>query len=129
MDKVLGLVSLNPIVKCYVCYYVWVNVVINKVSLLLSEIMVTWIFGHYHIVHEMHSLWFAWKVTNDTIHKFFVNSNFSSYSVMKLGVAFAKTKTYQLRWFVFIMEVETSSWYVLRVKTYWTGPLWDLLFS
>ena len=61
----LGLVPLNPIVWCYVCYYVWhyvwLNVVINKVSLLLlSKIMVTWIFGHYHIVHEIHSMWFMW---------------------------------------------------------------------
>ena len=23
--------------------------------------MVTWIFGHYHIVHEMHSMWFSHK--------------------------------------------------------------------
>ena len=62
--KVLGLVPLNPIVWCYVCYYVWhyvwLNVVINKVSLLLSKIMVIWIFGHYHIVHEIHSMWFIW---------------------------------------------------------------------
>ena len=62
---VLGLVPLNPIVWCYVCYYVWhyvrLNVVINKVSLLfLSKILVTWIFRHYHIVHEMHSMWFMW---------------------------------------------------------------------
>ena len=21
--------------------------------------MVTWIFGHYHVVHEMHSMWFS----------------------------------------------------------------------
>ena len=62
LNKLLGLVPLNPIIWCYVCYYVWhyvwLNVVINKVSLLLSKIMVTWIFGHYHIVHEMHSMWF-----------------------------------------------------------------------
>ena len=62
--KVLGLVLLNPIVWCYVCYYVWhyvwLNVVINKFFLLLSKIMVIWIFGHYHIVHEMHSMWFIW---------------------------------------------------------------------
>ena len=59
--NLLGLVPLNPIVWCYVCYYVWLNVVINKVSLLLlSKIMVTWIFGYYHIVHEMHSMWFMW---------------------------------------------------------------------
>ena len=44
----------------YVWNYVWLDVVINKVSLLLSKIMVTWIFGHYHIVHEMHSMWFTW---------------------------------------------------------------------
>ena len=56
----LGLVPLNPIVWCYVCYYVWHNVVINKVSLVLSKIMVTWIFGHYHIVYKMHSMWFMW---------------------------------------------------------------------
>ena len=31
---------------------------------------------------------------------------------MKLGISFAKTITYQLRWFVIFMEVETSSWYV-----------------
>ena len=31
---------------------------------------------------------------------------------MKLGISFAKTITYQLRWFVMFMEVETSSWYV-----------------
>ena len=61
MKKLLGLVPLNPIVWYYECYYVWLNVVINKVSLLLlSKIMVTWIFGHYHIVHEMHSMWFMW---------------------------------------------------------------------
>ena len=54
------------------------NNVINKFVLLLSEIMVTWIFGHYHIVHEMHSMWFMWKVTEDINHKFFVNSEFSS---------------------------------------------------
>ena len=60
----LGLMPLNPIVWCYVCFYVWhyvwLNVMINKVSLLLSKIMVTWIFGYYHIVHEMHSMWFMW---------------------------------------------------------------------
>ena len=58
----LGLVPLNPIVWCYVWYYVWhvvwLNIVINKFVLLLFEIMVTWIFRHYHIVHEMHSMWF-----------------------------------------------------------------------
>ena len=31
---------------------------------------------------------------------------------MKLGISSAKTITYNLRWFVLIMEVETSSWYV-----------------
>ena len=64
MKSLLGLVPLNPIVWCYVCYYVWhyvwLNVVINKIFLLLSKIMVTWIFGHYYIVHEMHSMWFMW---------------------------------------------------------------------
>ena len=79
---VLGLVPLNPIVWCYVWYYVWhyvwLNIVINKVVLLLSEITVTWIFGHYHIVHEMHSMWFMWKVTEDINYKFFVNLEFSS---------------------------------------------------
>ena len=63
-DLLLGLVSLNPIVSCYVWHYVWhyvwLNVVSNKVVLLLSKIMVIWIFGHYHIVHEMHSMWFLW---------------------------------------------------------------------
>ena len=68
----LGLVPLNPIVWCYVHYYVWLNVVINKVTLLLSKMMVTWIFEHYHIVHEMHNMWFMWKVTEDINHKFFV---------------------------------------------------------
>ena len=56
----LGLVPLNPVVWCYVWHYIWLNVVINKVVLLLSKIMVTWIFGHYHIVYEMHSMWFMW---------------------------------------------------------------------
>ena len=56
MPTLLGLVSLNFIVWCYV----WLNVVVNKVILLLSKIMVTWIFGHYHIVHEMHIMWFMW---------------------------------------------------------------------
>ena len=78
----LGLVPLNPIVWCYVWYYVWhyvwLNIVINKFVLLLSEIMVIWIFRHYHIVHEMHSMWFMWKVTEDINYKFFVNSEFSS---------------------------------------------------
>ena len=49
---------------------------INKVALLLSKIMVTWIFGHYYIVHEMHSMWFMWNVTENINHKFFVNSEF-----------------------------------------------------
>ena len=31
---------------------------------------------------------------------------------MKLGISSMKIITYQLRWFVLIMEVETSSWYV-----------------
>ena len=31
---------------------------------------------------------------------------------MKLDISSAKTITYQLRWFVFIMKVKTSSWYV-----------------
>ena len=83
---VLGLVPLNPIVWCYVWYYVWhyvwhdvwLNIVINKLVLLLSEIIVTWIFRHYHIVHEMHSMWFMWKVIEDINYKFFVNLEFSS---------------------------------------------------
>ena len=86
MSNVLGLVPLNPIVWSYVWYYVWhyvwhdvwLNIVINKFVLLLSEIMVTWIFRHYHIVHEMHSMWFMWKVIEDINYKFFVNSEFSS---------------------------------------------------
>ena len=53
---VLGLVPLNLIVW----HYVWPNVVVNKVVLLLSKIMVTWIFWLYHIFHEMHSMWFMW---------------------------------------------------------------------
>ena len=57
--EMLGLVPLNPIVWCYVGHYVWLNVVINKVVLLLSKIIVTWIFGHYNIVHEMHSIRFS----------------------------------------------------------------------
>ena len=71
--NMLGCVPLNPIVWCYVWYYVWLNVMINKVVLLLSKIMVTWIFGYYHIIHEIHSMWFMWKVTEDINHKFFVN--------------------------------------------------------
>ena len=78
LSVMLGLVPLNPIVWCYVLHYVWhdvwLNIVINKVVLLLSEIMVT--FGNYHIVHEMHSVWFMWKVTEDINHKFFVNSEY-----------------------------------------------------
>ena len=53
--SLLGLMPLNLIVWCYV----WLNVVINKVILLLSKIMVTWIFRHYHIAYEMHSMWFS----------------------------------------------------------------------
>ena len=49
---------------------------INKVALLLSKMIVTWIFGQYHLVHEMHSMWFMWKVIEDINHKFFVNSEF-----------------------------------------------------
>ena len=60
----LGLVPLNLIVWCYVWHYVWhyvwINVLINKVVILLSKMMVTWIFGHYHIAHEMRSMWFLW---------------------------------------------------------------------
>ena len=78
--KLLELVSLNPIVWYYVWYYVWhyvrLNIVIDKVVLLLSKIIVTWIFEHYYIVHEMHSMWFMWKVIEDINHKFFVNSEF-----------------------------------------------------
>ena len=66
-------------IMCDIMYdMMYDNNVINKFVLLLSEIMVTWIFGHYHIVHEMHSMWFMWKVTEDINHKFFVNSEFSS---------------------------------------------------
>ena len=36
-------------------------------------------------------------VTEDIDHKFFVNSEVRSYSVMKVGVSSAKTITYQLR--------------------------------
>ena len=36
--------------------------------------MVTWIFGHYHIVHGMHSI--SDLVIEDINHKFFVNSEF-----------------------------------------------------
>ena len=75
-ELLLGYVPLNPIVWCYVKYYVWLIVVINKVVLLLSKILVTWIFGYYHIVHKMYSMWFMWKVTEDINHKFFVNSEF-----------------------------------------------------
>ena len=53
--SLLGLIPLNLIVWCYV----WLNVVINKVVLLLSKIMVTWIFRHYHIAYEMYSMWFS----------------------------------------------------------------------
>ena len=31
---------------------------------------------HYHIIHEMHSMWFMLKVTEDINHKFFINSEF-----------------------------------------------------
>ena len=62
--ELLRLMPLNSIVWYYVWYYVWtyvwLNVVINKVFLLLSKIMVTWIFRHYHIVYEMHNMWFMW---------------------------------------------------------------------
>ena len=54
--RLLGYVPLNPIVL----YYVWLNVVINKIILLLSKIMVIWIFRHYHIAYEMHNMWFIW---------------------------------------------------------------------
>ena len=57
--NMLGFVLLNPIVWCYLWHYVWFNVVINKIVLLLSKIMVTWIFGHYYIVHKMHNMWFC----------------------------------------------------------------------
>ena len=60
MYVLLGCVPLNPIVWCYVWHYLWLNVMINKVVLLLSKIMVTLILGHYHMVHEMHSMWFMW---------------------------------------------------------------------
>ena len=38
--------------------------------------MVTWIYGQYRIVHEVHSMWFMWKVIEDINHKFFVNLEF-----------------------------------------------------
>ena len=65
-------------ILCVTLCMSWLNIVINKFVLLLSEIMVTWIFRHHHIVHEMHSIWFMWKVTEDINYKFFVNSEFSS---------------------------------------------------
>ena len=55
----LGYMPLNIIVWRYVWHYLLLKVVINKVVLLLSKIMVTWIFGHYHIAHEMHNMWFS----------------------------------------------------------------------
>ena len=68
------------VILCMTLCMTWcmTNILINKVVLLLSEIMVTWISEHYHIVHEMHSMWFMWKVTEDINHKFFVNSKYSS---------------------------------------------------
>ena len=48
-------------------------------------------------------------VTEDINYKFLVNSKHSSQSVMKLGVSSTKTITHQLRRFVLIIEVETSS--------------------
>ena len=45
-----------------------------------------------YIVCDLYDL-----VTEYINHKFFVNSEFSSLSVMKLGVSSAKTITYQLR--------------------------------
>ena len=60
-----------------------------------------------YIIYDLCNL-----VTEDINHKFLVNLKRSSLSVMKLGVSSAKTITYQLRLFVLIMEVETSSWYV-----------------
>ena len=31
----------------------------HYLDIIMSKIMVTWIFGHYHIVLEMHSMWFG----------------------------------------------------------------------
>ena len=67
---------------------------IDKVVLLLSKIMVTWIFGHYHIVHEMHSMWFMWKVTEDINHRFFVNSEF--YFVVSDEIRYFICKDYNI---------------------------------
>ena len=52
----------------YAVYDIMLYVI--KLFLLLSKIMVTWIFVHYHIVLKMHSMWFSHKNIN---HKFFVN--------------------------------------------------------
>ena len=49
---------------------------INKVSLLLSKIMVTWIFRYYHIVHESIVCDLCDLVTEDMDYKFFVNPKF-----------------------------------------------------
>jgi len=37
MPKLSGLVPLNPIVWCYILYYVWLNVVINKVVFIIIQ--------------------------------------------------------------------------------------------
>ena len=59
MWKVFGLVPYNSIVWCYVWHYVCHYVINNKV-VLLSKIIVTWIFEYYHIILEMHGMWFMW---------------------------------------------------------------------
>ena len=131
--EMLGLVPLNPIVWCCIWHYVWLNVVINKIVLLLSKIMVTWIFGHYHKIHKMHSMWFMW----------FSHRKYKSQVLCKLGIlvqsrwwnwAFHLRRLHNISTKMICLDHGSWDfylicWYVLRVKTYWTGPLWDLLFS
>ena len=79
---------LNPILWCNVFHCV----VINKVVLLLSKIMVTWIFGHYHIVHEMHSMWFMW----------FSHSRYKSQVLCKLRILVYS------RWWNWALHLQTQ---------------------
>ena len=73
-----------------------------------------------------------WKVTKDINYRFFVNSEFLFVVGDEIGRFIYED--YNISTKMICLDHGSGDfylmyWYVLRVKTYWTKPLWDLLFS
>ena len=80
----------------------------------------------------MYNMWFIWKVTEDINHKFFVNSEFGF--VVDDEIEHFICENYNIAIKMICLDHGSGDfqliyWYVLKVKIYWTGPQWDLLFS